>query len=195
MYKIFGPHLGVLWGRYELLDSLPAYKVIPATDVPPDKFQMGTPNFEGMAGATAAINYIASVGRRFGDVSPGASRREQIVAGMALIHQVEMSLAARLIEGLQTIPGVRICGITEPTRLDERMPVVSFTLEGHAPKAVAKALGDEGIFAYCGDFYAVGAIERLGLAQSGGLIRIGINHYNTADEIDRLLARIGEIAS
>lgn len=195
MYKIFGPHLGVLWGRYELLDRLPAYKVIPAADVPPDKFQMGTPNFEGMAGATAAINYIASIGRRFGDAAPDASRREQIVAGMALIHQVEMSLAARLIEGLQTIPGVRIYGITDPTRLDERMPVVSFTLEGHSPVDVARTLGEAAIFAYCGDFYAVGAIKRLGLAQSGGLIRIGINHYNTADEIDRLLARIREIAS
>jgi len=194
MYKIFGPHMGVLWGRYELLDRLPAYKVIPAADVPPDKFQMGTPNFEGMAGATAAINYIASVGRRFSDVAPDASRREQIVAGMTMIHQYEMSLAARLIDGLQTIPGARIYGITDLARFDERMPVVSFTLEGHAPADIAQRLGEEAIFAYYGHFYAIYVTERLNLDASGGLMRIGINHYNTADEVDQLLSVIRELA-
>jgi cysteine desulfurase family protein (TIGR01976 family) len=194
-YKIFGPHLGILWGRYELLDELPAYKVIPAWNKPPDKFQSGTPNFEGMAGATAAVNYIASVGRRFSDVDAGASRRAEIVAGMTAIRDYEMELAERLTVGLQTIPNVRIYGITDPARFDERLPVVSFTLEGHAPMDVAKALGDEAIFSYCGDFYAIAVVERLGLAEAGGLIRIGINHYNTAYEVDRLLAAIRDIAS
>ncbi|MBU1050001.1 cysteine desulfurase-like protein [Candidatus Bipolaricaulota bacterium] len=193
-YKFFGPHLGVLWGRYELLDKLPAYKVIPAMDVPPDKFQSGTPNFEAMAGATAAIDYIASVGRRFGGTAPNVSRRAALVAGMTAIQEYETALAGRLIAGLQPIPGIRVYGITEPARFDERLPVVSFTLKGHAPVDVARTLGDAGLFAYCGDFYAVGAIERLDLAATGGLIRIGINHYNTADEVDRLLGLIREIA-
>ena len=193
-YKIFGPHLGILWGRYELLDELPAYKVIPAWNKPPDKFQSGTPNFEGMAGATAAVNYIASVGRRFGEAEAGASRRAGIVAGMAAIRHYEMALAKRLVTGLQSILGVRIYGITDPARFDERMPVVSFTLDRHDPKDVAKALGDEAIFAYCGDFYAITVVERLGLAETGGLMRIGINHYNPAKEVDRLLAAVSKIA-
>jgi selenocysteine lyase/cysteine desulfurase len=146
-----------------------------------------------MAGATAAVNYIASVGRRFGDVDGGASRRAEIVAGMAAIRSYEMELAERLASGLQMIPRTRIYGITDPARFDERLPVVSFTLEGHAPKDVAKTLGDDAIFSYCGDFYAITVVERLGLAEVGGLIRIGINHYNTAEEVDRLLAVLGRI--
>jgi cysteine desulfurase family protein (TIGR01976 family) len=197
-YKLFGPHLGVLCGRYELIDRLPAYKVIPAEDTPPDKFETGTPNFEGMAGATAAVDYLASVGRRFGE-APGATvperqRREDIIAGMSAIRCYERALTARLVAGLETIRGVRIYGITDPLRFDERMPVVSFTLAEHAPEEVAHRLGDEAIFVWNGDFYAVHVIERLGLTEAGGLVRIGINHYNTADEVDRLLAAIGEIA-
>ncbi|MBN1858832.1 cysteine desulfurase-like protein [Candidatus Bipolaricaulota bacterium] len=193
-YKFFGPHLGVLWGRYELLDGLAAYKVIPANDVPPDKFETGTPNFEGVAGAAAAVDYIASVGRRFGGAAAGAPRRTEIAAGMAAIRRYETELATRLIAGLQTIPGVRIYGITDPARLEERMPVVSFTLKGHAPEDIARRLGEEAMFAWNGDFYAVHVIERLGLADKGGLVRIGLNHYNLAGEVDRLLARIGDIA-
>ena len=193
-YKLFGPHLGVLWGRYGFLDALPAYKVIPAGNAPPDKFETGTPNFEGMAGATAAVDYLASVGRRFGPLPADASRREEIVAGMTAIRSYERALAERLVGGLEAIRGVRIYGITDSSRFGERMPVVSFTLEGHAPDEVAGQLGDEAIFVWNGDFYAVHVIERLGLKEAGGLVRIGINHYNTAEEIDRLLAAIGEIA-
>ena len=194
-YKLYGPHLGVLWGRYRLLDELAAYKVIPADDAPPDKFETGTPNFEGMAGATAAVDYIASVGRRFGEAGASASRRTAVVAGMAVIRRYEMELAERLMGGLQSVRGVRIYGITDHARFDERMPVVSFTLEGQAPADIARQLGKQGIFAWNGDFYAVHVIEHLGLAPTGGLVRIGINHYNTADEIDRLLALINDMAA
>jgi cysteine desulfurase family protein (TIGR01976 family) len=193
-YKFFGPHLGVLWGRHDLLDKLPAYKVIPAEDAPPGKFETGTPNFEGMAGATAAVDYLASVGRRFGPLPADASRREEIVAGMTAIRSYERTLAERLVGGLEAIRGVRIYGITDSSHFGERMPVVSFTLEGHAPDEVAGQLGDEAIFVWNGDFYAVHVIERLGLKEAGGLVRIGINHYNTAEEIDRLLAAIEQIA-
>ena len=194
-YKFFGPHLGVLWGRHDLLDKLPAYKVIPAADVPPDKFETGTPNFEGMAGAAAAVDYIVSLGRRFGEPPGTGSRRAEIETGMRAIRTYERKLAERLIDGLQAIPRVRIYGITDPSRFDERLPVVSFTLEGRAPSDVTRELGERAIFAWSGDFYAVHAIERLGLATSGGLVRIGINHYNTADEVDRLLTAIDEIAA
>ncbi|MFC2095715.1 cysteine desulfurase-like protein [Candidatus Bipolaricaulota bacterium] len=193
-YKIFGPHLGILWGRYDLLDMLPAYKVIPSDNAPPDKFETGTPNFEGMAGVTAAINYIASIGRRFGKPA-GSQRRAEIMAGMTAIRHYEMQLAEQLIEGLQSIPGVCIYGITDPKCFDKRMPVVSFTLEGHAPADIARRLGEQAIFLWNGDFYAVHVIERLGLAEAGGLVRIGINHYNTAEEVERLLAAIGMIAA
>jgi len=193
-YKLFGPHLGVLWGHYELLDQLPPYKVIPAGDTPPDKFETGTPNFEGMAGATAAVDYIVSLGRRFGEPPGTGSRRAEIETGMQAVRTYERRLVERLIEGLQTIRGVRIYGITDPARFDERMPVVSFTLEGHTPEEIARRLDDRALFVWNGDFYAVHVIERLGLAEAGGLVRIGINHYNTAEDVDRLLAALGEIA-
>ena len=194
-YKLFGPHLGVLWGRYDLLDELPAYKVIPAADAPPDKFETGTPNFEGMAGATAAVDYIVSLGRRFGEPPGTGSPRFEIETAIRAIRTYERRLAERLIDGLQAIRGVRIYGITDPARFAERMPVVSFTLDGHAPEEVARRLGEEAIFVWNGDFYAVHVIERLGLADSGGLIRIGICHYNTVEEVDRLLEATGEIAA
>lgn len=193
-YKFFGPHLGVLWGRYELLDCLPAYKVIPAGDGPPDKFETGTGNFEGMAGATAAVDYIASIGSRFGE-PVDTSRRAEIVAGMSAIRAYERSLVERLIGGLQRIKDVRIYGIVDPTRAEERMPVVAFTLRGLPPAEVARRLGEEAIFVWDGDFYAVNVIERLGLAGAGGVIRIGINHYNTTGEADRLLDAIRRIAA
>jgi cysteine desulfurase family protein (TIGR01976 family) len=192
-YKFFGPHLAVLWGRYDLLDELPAYKVIPAEDAPPDKFETGTPNFEGLAGATAAVNYLASVGRRFGETLEDSTRRQQIVAGMNAIRSYERALVERIVSGLQAIRGVRIYGITDPARFEERLPVVSFTLEGHAPTQVARRLNEQAIFVWNGDFYAVHVIARLGLAETGGLVRVGINHYNTPEEVDRLLESIGEI--
>ena len=185
-YKFFGPHLGVLWGRYELLDRLPAFKVLPAGDGPPDKFEQGTGNFEAMAGAAAAVDYLASVGSRFGGAVSG-SRRERIAATMSAIRTYERSLTERMIAGLRAIPGVHVRGIVDPDRGDERMPVVSFTLDGMAPADVARRLGDKGVFVWDGDFYAVHVIERLGLTASGGLVRAGLNHYNTADEVDRLL--------
>jgi cysteine desulfurase family protein (TIGR01976 family) len=193
-YKLFGPHLGVLWGRYDLLDKLPAYKVIPAGDTPPDKFEMGTPNFEGMAGATAAVDYIVSLGRRFGEPPGTGSRRAEIETGMRAVRTHERRLVERLIDGLQAIRGIRIHGITDSARFDDRVPVVSFTAEGHTPEDIARRLDERALFVWNGDFYAVHVIERLGLATSGGLVRVGINHYNTVDEVDRLLAAIDEIA-
>lgn len=198
IYKFFGPHIGALYGRYELLDALPAYKVRPADDAPPDKFETGTPSFEAQAGATAAVDYLASVGQRFGGEFAGefpgfTGRRQTLKAGMAAIRAYESGLCERLITGLQEIRGLRICGITDPARLDQRVPTVSFTMEGLRPKEIARRLDEANIFAWNGNFYALAVTERLGLEDSGGLLRIGLAHYNTAEEVDTLLGVLADM--
>ena len=190
-YKFFGPHLGVLYGRAEVLDGLPAYKVRPAHD----RFQTGTQSFESIAGAGAAVEYIASIGSRFGDVEGEATRVAQLRTGMLAIKAHETNLFARLLDGLERIPGVRIFGIIDPDRFGERTPTVSITLDGITPRAAAEALGRRGITAWDGDFYAQGLIERLGQAETGGVLRLGIVHYNTEAEIDRLAEALQEIAA
>jgi len=186
-YKWFGPHLGALYGKRAVLDALPAYKVRPAHD----RFETGTPSFESIAGAGAAVEYLASVGDRFGAVGPGATRRERLVAGMTAIRGHELELHERLMRGLRAIPGVRIWGISEPSRFGaEKAPTISITFDRVAPRAAAAALGAQGIFVWDGDFYAQALIERLGQFETGGVVRLGIVHYNTADEIDRLLEAV-----
>ena len=190
-YKFFGPHAGVLYGRAELLAALPPYKLRPAAD----RFETGTANFEGLAGVTAAVDYLAGVGTAVGDAPAGASRRERILAGLRAIGTYEMGLFRRLIDGLEAIPGLTMYGITDRARFDQRTPTAAFTLHGIAPRAIATALGAEAIAVWDGDFYATGLIERLGLAESGGVVRIGLTHYNTAGEVDRLLDALGRIAA
>ncbi|HEY7971107.1 MAG TPA: cysteine desulfurase-like protein, partial [Candidatus Limnocylindrales bacterium] len=180
-YKFFGPHAGVLYGRGELLDRIPAYKLRPAED----RFETGTGNFEGLNGVTAAVEYIAGVGAAYGDAAPDASRRERVVAGMTAIRHYEMDLYRRLVDGLEAVPGLTLYGITDRARFDERTPTAALRLDGVAPRAVAEALGAEGIAVWDGDFYATGLIERLGLLERGGVVRIGLTHYNTAGEVDR----------
>jgi cysteine desulfurase family protein (TIGR01976 family) len=190
-YKFFGPHAGVLYGRGEILDTLPAYKLRPAED----RFETGTGNFEGLAGVTAAVEYLADVGSADGDAPPGASRRERILAGMTAIRSYEMDLYRRLVDGLEAIPGLRLYGITDRERFDERTPTAALTLAGIAPRDVAEALAAEGIAVWDGDFYATGLIERLGLTEGGGVVRIGLTHYNTAAEVDRLVEALGRVAA
>ncbi|HEX3427545.1 MAG TPA: cysteine desulfurase-like protein [Candidatus Limnocylindrales bacterium] len=203
VYKWFGPHLGAVYGRREVLERLPEYKVRPAHD----RFETGTQNFEAIAGAGAAVDYLASIGERFGsaagatDGGPGAgsgsvsARRSHVLAGMRAIQAWEAGLGTRLLRGLADIPGVRIHGIADPARVSERTPTVAITIDGTTPRAAAEALGRQGIFTWDGDFYAQALIERLGLFDSGGVLRLGIVHYNTPDEIDRLLEAIEGIAS
>ncbi len=189
-YKFFGPHAGVLYGRAEILDALPAYKLRPATD----RFETGTGNFEGMAGITSAVEYLAEIGVAYGGAGPGASRRERVVAGMTAIRAYELDLFRRLMDGLETIPGLTLYGITDHERFEERTPTAALRLEGIHPRAVGEALGAEGIAVWDGHFYAMGLMERLGLAESGGVVRIGLTHYNTAVEVDRLVEALGRIA-
>jgi len=190
-YKFFGPHAGVLYGRGEVLDRLPPYKVRPAED----RFETGTGNFEGLAGVTAAVDYIAEIGARYGDAVTGASRRDQVLAGMRAIRAFEMELYRRLADGLESIPGLTLFGITDRTRFGERTPTAALRLDALAPRAVAEGLGAEGIAVWDGDFYATGLMERLGLLDRGGVVRIGLTHYNTAAEVDRLLEALGRIAA
>lgn len=194
VYKFFGPHVGVLYGRRDALDALPTYKLRPAFD----RFETGTGNFEGLAGAAAAVEYIAEVGRMYGAAHaaqfPGMTdRRLNAHAGMAAIRAYEIPLFGRLLDGLEAIPGAKVWGITDRSRLTERTPTAAVTFHGISPEAVATALGDRGIATWWGDFYATGLIERLGLAPNG-VLRIGLTHYNTADEVDRLLAELRDIA-
>ena len=195
-YKWFGPHVGVLYGKAEVLDRLPAFKVRPAHD----RFETGTPNFEGIAGTLAATDYLRDVGRDYGDVAgaPGAAdaseRRRELVAAMVAIAAYERDLVGRLIDGLGAIAGVTIHGITDPARFAARVPTVSVSIAGVHPRAAAEALGRAGIYAWDGDFYATGLIERLGLADAGGVLRLGLVHYNTAAEVDRTLEAVERIA-
>jgi len=190
-YKFFGPHAGVLYGTQDALDALPAYKVRPADD----RFETGTANFEGLAGVLAAVDYLAWVGTSQGAAAPGADRATAVHAAMRAIRAYEMDLYRRLAVGLDAIPGLRVHGITARDRFDERTPTAALTIDGVAPRDAAVALGRDAIATWDGDFYATGLIERLGLADAGGVLRIGLTHYNTADEVDRLLAALARIAS
>lgn len=194
VYKFFGPHVGVLYGRAELLDALPSYKIRPAYD----RFETGTIDLEGIAGTLAAVEYIAEVGRAYGGAHAGAfpgmeGRRLDVHAGMTAIRAYELPLFARLLDGLEAIPGVRVRGITDRGRFSERTPTAAVTVDGVPAERVSERLGDRGIATWWGDFYATGLIERLGLAPEG-VLRIGITHYNTAAEIDRALEELETIA-
>jgi cysteine desulfurase family protein (TIGR01976 family) len=196
-YKWFGPHLGVLYGKTEVLDRLPAYKVRPAHD----RYETGTPDFEAIAGTLAATDYLRDVGRQYGDVAgaPGAGdgseRRRELVAAMVAIAGYERGLVTRLIDGLDSIPGVSIHGITDGSRFATRVPTVAVSIAGVHPRAAAERLGRDGIYAWDGDFYATGLIERLGKADAGGVLRLGLVHYNTAAEVDQTLEALARIAA
>jgi cysteine desulfurase family protein (TIGR01976 family) len=189
-YKFFGPHAGVLYGRAEVLASLPTLKLTPAHD----RFETGTQNHEGMAGVIAAVDYLAAVGVSHGAASPSARLGERVRAAMLAIRGYEMELYLRLVDGLEAIDGLRLYGITDRSRFADRTPTAALTIDDYAPRAISEALGRDGIATWDGDFYATGLIERLGLAQSGGVVRIGLTHYNTAEEVDRVVASIARVA-
>jgi selenocysteine lyase/cysteine desulfurase len=190
VYKFYGPHVGVLYGRYELLDRLRAYKVRPAHDEPPGKFETGTQNHEGIAGALAAVDYLAGLGAFAGSRATDAaglqpSRRQRLRAALSMIRDYDRQLTVALLGELEGIPQLTIHGITDPQHLDWRVPTVSFTIDGQHPAAIAAALGQAGIFVWHGNYYAVAVTERLGLEDKGGMVRVGAVHYNTPGEIRR----------
>ncbi len=190
-YKFFGPHEGVLYGKYELLDRLQAYKVRPAPKDPPGKYQTGTQNHEGIAGTLAAVNYLAEIGQAYGALYEKHSgdlsnRRLHIHTGMSVLREYDHVLSAALLDELETLPGIRIHGITDRARLQERVPTVSFTWGTRHPREIAEALGKRGIFVWDGNYYALAVTTRLGVEGEGGMVRVGAVHYNTVEEIRQL---------
>jgi cysteine desulfurase family protein (TIGR01976 family) len=187
-YKFFGPHQGILFGKREQLQRLRPYKLRVCSEKLPDRWETGTQNHECMAGVTAAIDYIAEVGRHHS--SEVHTRREAIVAAYEVFQQHERELAAQLISGLLAIPDLSFYGITDPAKFDQRTPTVAIRMEGYTPRELAERLGERGIFTWDGNYYAINLAERLGVQQSGGMLRIGLAHYNTAEEVERLLAEL-----
>jgi selenocysteine lyase/cysteine desulfurase len=194
-YKFFGPHVGVLWGRYALMDRLSAYKVRPAGDSPPDKWETGTQSFESIAGTAGAIEYLGWLGRRFGAVPASAGRKAALKAGMKAIRDYEAGLSRAMRDGLSPIKGLRIHGITDSARMDSRAPTYSFTLEGWKPRRICEELDKAGIYASDGNYYALEVTTRLGLEAAGGMVRVGAAHYNTLAEVDRLVESVRAIAA
>ena len=192
-YKFFGPHMGTLYGKKEQLERFKPYKVRPATNASPECWETGTQVHELIAGIGAAVDYIAELGRR---CDPSAkTRREALAAAYATTVPYERALLARLLDSLATIPGVRVFGITDRTRFGERCATVSFRIGEHNPTKIAEFLGERGIFTWDGNFYALNLSERLGVEQKGGVLRVGLVHYNTVEEVDRLIAALREFAA
>ncbi len=189
-YKFFGPHVGVLWGRRPLMTELPAYKLRPAPDDLPGRWMTGTQNHEGIAGARAAIDYLETLGRR---VAPEAGdRRSALVAAYAAIGEYERMLVCQLLEGLRRLPDIKVWGNADAQQLDARVPTVSFTHARHPSREVASYLSERGIFVWHGNYYALPLTEALGL-EPDGMVRIGLLHYNTSEEIDRCLEALAEL--
>jgi cysteine desulfurase family protein (TIGR01976 family) len=193
-YKFFGPHVGVLWGKRALLEELPAYKLRPVPDKVPDRWMTGTQNHEGLAGVTAAIGYIAEVGK--GQPSqqksfPRMKQRARLVhAGLAAIQEYEAGLARMLLEALAGRPRFKVWGITDPKRFSERVPTIAVSTHDHTADALAEFLAAQQVYAWHGNMYALNLSERLGLEVRGGFLRLGLVHYNTLEEIDHLLAAL-----
>ena len=190
VYKFFGPHVGAVYGRRDILESLPEYKVRPAGH----KFETGTQNFEGQAGTVAAVEYLADVGSRYGGAADGARRRDRVVAGMRTIRAYELDLYRYLATRLEGVNGVTILGLTADADMDRRTPTAAISIAGMSPRTAAERLGERGIAVWDGDFYATGLIERLGLAPEG-VVRIGLTHYNTRAEVDRLADELEAVAA
>ncbi|MDQ3661615.1 MAG: cysteine desulfurase-like protein [Actinomycetota bacterium] len=188
-YKFFGPHLGVMFGRRSLLEKLEPYKVRPASDEVPHRFETGTLSHEALAGFTAAVDYLGGlVG------GPAPDRRAGLAAGMTAVSEHEKALTGLFLDRIEAIPGVRLYGISGRDRLDERTPTFALTVEGVTPRDAASELGRRGIYAWDGNYYALAVMERLGLQGSGGALRIGFCHLNTPEEVERVGAELARLA-
>jgi selenocysteine lyase/cysteine desulfurase len=183
--------MGVLYGKYDLLDRLTAYRVRPARQDPPGKFETGTGNFEGMCGVLGALEYLQWVGETFGAehreryAGEYSGRRLNLKLGMSAIRSYEFELSRTLLDILAETPGVTVYGITDTRRLEERVPTCAFTLKGKSPRQVAEELDEQNIYVWDGNYYALEVTKRLGLEDSGGMVRVGPVHYNTVEEIRR----------
>lgn len=200
-YKFFGPHAGILFGKRELLEKLFAYKVRPATNRIPGKFETGTQNHEGIAGVLGAIEYFEWIGKQFGAGAVEglsergyAGRRMELKKAMTAIRAYEFELGRALLAALESVPGLRLYGLSDVRRLDERVATFAFRLKDLPPRLVAEKLAQEGIYVWDGNYYALNVTERLGLEESGGMVRVGAAHYNTLEEVERLREALVRIA-
>lgn len=182
-YKFFGPHTGILYGKTEHLSTVRAYKVRPAPSDPPEKWETGTQSFESLAGVTAAVDHIASLGEGEG--------RAAVVSAFSAIGQYERSLGTRFIDGLADMPHVSLYGVPEMD--GRRVTTFAVAVEGTHPDRVAATMAERGIYVWSGHYYAVNVMDRLGVLDEGGLVRIGFCHYNTAEEVDRTLEVLGDL--
>ena len=191
-YKLFGPHVGVLYGRYDLLDNLKAYKVLPASIYPPEKFETGTKSHEGIAGVLGVIEYLEQIGgmqdKEFDipDSKNLTGRKLRLRKAIHTIRAYEYELSRSILDFLEEIPGLTLYGIKDARRLEERVPTFAFALKDIHPRVVAQKLDEYGIYVWDGNYYAISVTQRLGVEKDGGLVRIGPVHYNTLDEISQL---------
>lgn len=185
-YKWFGPHMGVLWARRELLQKTFGYKVRAVGEELPHKFETGTLSHEGMAGCLGAIEYLEQFGT-------GASRAARLTSAWGVMADYERGLTLRLIDGLRQFKGLTIRGVTSANAMHKRVPTVSFTVDGVSPETMARGLAAENIFVWSGHNYALEPINRMGLMEQGGVLRVGLGHYNTAAEVDQFLAAMPRI--
>jgi cysteine desulfurase family protein (TIGR01976 family) len=183
-YKFFGPHLGVLWGRLAVLSTLPAEHVRPSGDEPPDSWETGTQSHEALSALLGTMDYLCSL-------APEGNRRERLHAALTAIRAYERTLSERLISGMLSVPGLRIFGITDPARFDQRVPTISFVIDGQIPSDLSRRLGERGVCSWAGNHYALEPMGRLGL---GGTNRIGLVHYNTPEEIDHFVETLRALA-
>lgn len=191
VYKFFGPHVGVLYGKHKHLAHLTPYKVRPSSDEVPDRWETGTHNHEGLAGVSGAITYLSDLGAK---LDPKAqTRREALLAAFSNIRSYERELSEHLIRGLLAIPGVTVYGIRDAKQFEHRTPTVSIRKDGISPHDLAARLGERGIFVWDGNYYALNLSERLGVEDKGGMVRIGLAHYNSVEEVDRLLSELGQL--
>jgi cysteine desulfurase family protein (TIGR01976 family) len=203
-YKIFGPHLGVMWARPELIAGLRPYKVRPAPDHGPGRWETGTLPHENLAGFVSAVEYLAWLGRSFGegptgsvaeaDRAPTSDRRRDVVAGLEAARCHEAALSRRFLEGAAGMDAIRLYGVSDTLRIDERTPTFALRVGDQHPAKTAAALAGDGVFAWDGDYYAMEVMQRLRLADGGGAVRVGFCHYNTIDEVDRVVASLADVA-
>ncbi len=192
-YKFYGPHVGVMWGREELLNELPVFKVRPAKDLAPYRWETGTPSFETWNGLLACLRHWQMIGERYGDAdlprySGGQLKMKQ---GMMAVQEYERGLVAALIEGLSAIAGLGIAGITDASRYGWRVPTVAFELDGMSPDEIAAYLAQHEVYVWSGDYYALEIMRQLNRPQ--GMVRVGIAQYNTIEEINRLLELLDQM--
>jgi len=207
-YKFFGPHMGVLYGKRDHLRRFRPYKVRPNTNAIPNCWEWGTLNHECIAGISACVDYIADIGRHLGTYGDGRlarpsidgqpslpTRRAAIEAAYESIHKHERGLLERIMAGLKNVPRLKVYGITDPAQFDRRCTTLAVRVDGHTPLELATKLGDRGLFTWDGNYYALNLTEHLDVEKSGGFLRIGLVHYNTAEEVDRLLSALRQIIS